>query len=354
MFGFLKNKLKESLKVIKDAVKTKPKEPKEEKAKAPKKPKAKEVKKGKKTKKAEAKPKKEKPKEEVKEKVGLLSRLTTKRLTEKEFEKIFEPLEFALLEANVAFEVVERIKEVLKEDLVEGRVKRGKEEDVVKSAIKDAFSSVLMEADEKEFNELLKKKPLKVMFVGVNGVGKTTSLAKFCKYLQNKGKTCVISASDTFRAASIEQLEKHAKNLGVKVIKHDYGADAAAVAFDAVKHAEARGIDVVLIDTAGRSHANSNLMDELEKIKRVIKPDITIFVGDALTGNDVINQAKAFNEKIGIDYIILTKSDVDQKGGAIISVSYVTKKPILFLGTGQGYDDLEWFKKDKILKKLLQ
>jgi len=195
-------------------------------------------------------------------------------------------------------------------------------------------------------------KNLKIMFIGVNGVGKTTSLAKFAYLLKSQGKGVVIAASDTFRAASIEQLEVHCQKLGLKLVKHTYGSDAAAVAFDAVKHAEATNKDVVLIDTAGRSHSNANLMRELVKIKKVVKPDITIFVGDSLTGNDVVNQAKLFNEQIGIDYIILSKADVDQKGGAIISAGYITKKPILFLGTGQGYDDLERFTKEKVLKRL--
>ena len=198
-----------------------------------------------------------------------------------------------------------------------------------------------------------KGEPTKILFLGVNGVGKTTSLAKMCYWLQSKGYSVVISASDTFRAASIEQLEIHANKLGVKVIKHEYGADPAAVAYDAIEYAKAHKIDVVLIDSAGRQHSNTNLMDELAKIKRVAKPDFTIFVADALTGNDAVEQAKEFG-KIGFDAIILGKADVDQKGGAILSVSYVSGKPILFLGVGQDYKDLEPFDKEKLLDKLLK
>ena len=159
-------------------------------------------------------------------------------------------------------------------------------------------------------------------------------------------------AADTFRAASIQQLEEHAKILKVNVIKHDYNADPSAVAFDGIRHAEAKGIDVVLIDTAGRQHSNANLMDELKKINRVAKPDFKIFIGESITGNDIIEQVEQFNNAVEIDGIILSKLDVDDKGGAAISVSYVTGKPILYYGNGQDYDDLEEFDKEKILEKL--
>lgn len=331
MFGFLKDKIKASIEKISSIVKSKPK-------KKPEKPKEKEIEK-KIEKKEEKKP-------------SLIEKITTKTLSKDEFERLFEPLEMTLLESNIAYAVINKIKEELQEEFQKGRIKRGKEVESIKNALKKVFSEVLIEPNIKEFESKLEKKPLKVLFIGVNGSGKTTTLAKLCNFLKNKGKSCVISASDTFRAASIEQLEKHAAKLNVKVIKHDYKSDAAAVAFDAIKHAESKGVDIVLIDTAGRSHANVNLMDELKKVNRVVKPDITIFVGDSLTGNDVVDQAKTFLEAIDFDYVILTKADVDQKGGAIVSVGYVTKKPILFLGTGQGYADLELFKKDKILEKL--
>ena len=187
------------------------------------------------------------------------------------------------------------------------------------------------------------KKPFVIVFVGVNGSGKTTTIAKMARFCQKNNLSVVIAAGDTFRAAAIDQLEVHAKNLGIKMIKQDYGSDSAAVAFDAIKHAEATGRDVVLVDTAGRLHSNVNLMDEMKKIIRVAKPDIVLFVGESITGNDCVEQAKKFNEAIGIDGIVLAKADVDEKGGAAISVSYVTKKPILYLGTGQGYDDLAEF-----------
>ena len=197
------------------------------------------------------------------------------------------------------------------------------------------------------------KKPYVILFVGVNGAGKTTTLAKLIHFFLKNGLKVTVSASDTFRAASIEQLEIHTKNLGVEIIKHNYGADPAAVAFDAIKHAKSENTDLVLIDTAGRSDINKNLIDELKKVKRVSKPDLTIFVGDALTGNDAVNQARIFDTEVGIDATILSKADVDKKGGAVLSISYITKKPILFLGTGQGYDDLIPFDKEKTANFLL-
>jgi fused signal recognition particle receptor len=162
----------------------------------------------------------------------------------------------------------------------------------------------------------------------------------------------VMAACDTFRAAAIQQIEQHASNLNVKLIKHDYGSDAAAVAYDAIQHAKAKNYDVVLIDTAGRSDSNVNLMDELKKVIRVSQPDFTIFVGDSLTGNDAVDQAKAFNQAVGIDGIILSKTDVDEKGGAFISVSFVTGKPILYVGTGQEYEDIKEFEPDIIINSL--
>ena len=196
------------------------------------------------------------------------------------------------------------------------------------------------------------EKPYVIAFFGINGSGKTTSIAKLANMLKEKNVSCVLAAADTFRAASIEQLSLHAEKIGVRIIKHTYGADPAAVAFDAIKHARAKDIDVVLIDTAGRMHSNTNLIDEMKKIIRVAKPDLKIFVGESITGNDCVEQAKTFNEAVGIDGIILTKADIDEKGGAAVSVSYVTKKTILYLGVGQEYKDLQPFDSEVIIKGL--
>ena len=281
-------------------------------------------------------------------------KIITTKISGEQFEKLFWDLELALMENNVAVEVIEKIKKDLKEELVEKPIKRTKVEYTIqktlKSSIEDLFLTSNMDLVEEIKNK--KEKPYVIAFFGINGSGKTTSIAKIANMLKEKKISCVLAASDTFRAASIEQLQQHADKVGIKVIKHNYGADPAAVAFDAIKHAKAKNIDVVLIDTAGRMHSNVNLLDEMKKIIRVAKPDLKIFVGESITGNDCIEQAKTFNETVGIDGIILAKADVDEKGGAAVSVSYITKKPILFLGTGQKYSDLQVFDSEIIIKNL--
>lgn len=294
--------------------------------------------------------------EEPETKKGFFEKLTEvvtkKTLSEEKFDELFFDLEVAMLENNVALEVIEKIKDDMKKSLLSEKVSRMKTEEIIAESLRNSIDD-LFDIDKIDiFSLAKKKKPFVICFVGVNGSGKTTNLAKLGNYFKKNGLSVVIAAGDTFRAAAIQQIEEHAKNLDIKLIKHDYGADAAAVAYDAIEHAKARGLDIVLIDTAGRSHANSNLMEELEKVVRVSKPDMKIFVGDSLTGNDAVDQAKSFNEKIGIDGIILSKVDVDDKGGAAISVSYITKKPILFIGTGQTYNDFEEFDKNKIIQNL--
>ncbi len=301
----------------------------------------------------------EEPTEEIEEKTkkkGFFQKITetfTKvQLSEKKFEELFWDLELALLENNVAVEVIEKIKADLKEELTTGKLQRGSLQDIIAQSLTTSIDE-LFDVEERDLVKEIKKKkekPYVVCMLGINGGGKTTNLAKLAYLCKNQKLTPIIAACDTFRAAAIQQLEEHANNIGVKMIKHDYGADAAAVAFDAIKHAKAKNADVVFIDTAGRLHSNTNLMDELKKIIRVTNPDIKIFVGESITGNDCVEQAQQFNEAVGIDGIILSKADVDEKGGAAVSVSYVTKKPILFLGIGQDYDDLKPFDKDFIIK----
>ncbi|MBW2985792.1 signal recognition particle-docking protein FtsY [Candidatus Woesearchaeota archaeon] len=320
--------------------------------------KPKEISKPKAEKKPEPKPEvKEKPKvEEKPKKKGFFSfiteKITTKKVSESQFEELFWDLELAMLENNVAVEVIEKIKADLKKELTENPVPRGKVEEVVINSLKNSISELF---DVEQIDLLAKakeKKPLVICFVGINGSGKTTSIAKVAHMFLQNNLSVVMAAADTFRAAAIDQLQLHADKLGVKLIKHDYGSDAAAVAFDAVKHAEAKMKDVVLIDTAGRLHSDQNLVEEMKKIVRVSKPDLIIFVGESITGNDCTEQAQKFDEAVGINGIILSKADVDEKGGAAISVSYVTKKPILYLGMGQEYPDLEPFDKEKLLASL--
>jgi len=281
----------------------------------------------------------------------LREKVTGRTLSDNKFETLFWELEVVLLENNVAVDVIEKLKDDLRQDLVKTKIPMGKTEKVILDALSKSIGGLFDESIDL-FAQIAKKKPYVIMFVGVNGVGKTTSIAKMAYLLKKQKLKSVIAASDTFRAAAIQQIEAHANKLGIKLIKHDYGSDPAAVAFDATKYAQAKGIDVVLVDTAGRQHSNKNLIEEMKKIVRVSKPDLKVFVGESLTGNDCIEQAKEFNKAIGIDAIILTKADVDDKGGTAVSISYVTKKPIIYLGMGQEYDNLQEFNKNMITENL--
>lgn len=273
-------------------------------------------------------------------------------LSEEKFEELFWDIEVVLLENNVAVEVIDLIKTNLKKELVEKKILRGQIDTLIIHALKKAIEETFHVDQLDLLSKVKEKTPFVLVFVGVNGSGKTTTIAKIAYLLQQHSKSCVIAAGDTFRAAAIQQLEEHAKKLKVKLIKHDYGADPAAVGFDAIMYAKAHNIDCVLIDTAGRLHSNVNLMDEMKKIMRVTKPDLKLFIGEAITGNDCVEQARRFHDAVGIDGIILAKADVDEKGGAALSVSYVTKKPILYFGTGQRYQDLEPFDKNKVMERL--
>ena len=288
---------------------------------------------------------------------GFLSFIKEKSISEDDVEDILFELELGLLEADVAMDVSSVVVESVKNDLVGQKIKRSSDiEEYTYQALKNAVAKII-DVEGKSMTELLEEKvaqgePLVVMLVGINGTGKTTTIGKLSNYYIKKGYTPVIAASDTFRAGAIEQVQYHADNLGVKLIKHEKGSDPAAVAFDAVQHAKAKGKELVLIDTAGRMQTNTNLMDEMKKIRRVSKPDLVVFVGDALTGNDATEQARKFNEAIDIDGVILTKADADSKGGAALSVGYIIKKPILFLGMGQSYDDIKEYDADWMLEQI--
>ncbi|MDR0913411.1 MAG: signal recognition particle-docking protein FtsY [Methanobrevibacter sp.] len=277
---------------------------------------------------------------------GFLSFIREKTISEKNLEDILWELELGLLESDVAMDVASAVVESVKEDLVGKKIKRSKDvSDFTFDALKDAVFKII-NVPGKNMTKMIEEKqskgePLVVMFVGINGTGKTTTIAKIANYYLKKGYSPVVAASDTFRAGAIEQINHHTDNLKIKLIKHQKGSDPAAVAYDAVEHAKSKGKELVLIDTAGRMQTNTNLMDEMKKIKRVSKPDLVIFVGDALTGNDAVEQAQKFNEDIDIDGVILTKADADSKGGASLSIGYVIGKPIMFLGIGQSYDDIK-------------
>ena len=288
---------------------------------------------------------------------GLFSFVREKTISEKHVEDILWELEMELLQGDVAMEVANAVCESVKNDLVGKKIKRSNDiTEYTYIALKNAVSDII-DIPGKSMTEMIEEKkaqgePLVVMFVGINGTGKTTTIGKLANYYLKKGYTPVIAASDTFRAGAIEQVTYHADNVGVKIIKHKKGSDPAAVAYDAVEHAKAQGKELVLIDTAGRMQTNVNLMDEMKKIKRVAKPDLVVFVGDALTGNDATEQASKFNEAIDIDGVILTKADADSKGGASLSIGYVIQKPIMFLGVGQGYDDIKEYDAEWMLDQL--
>jgi fused signal recognition particle receptor len=302
--------------------------------------------------------KKEPEKIEKKEEKGIIEKIK-KKITEKKIEEddvkdILKDLEMSLISSDVAVEVSDKIVNDLRNNLVGKFIKRGEIENVIKKSFKDSILDILKVQGFDLLEKVKTNKPFLIVFLGFNGSGKTTTLARVGDILKKSGFSVVFAAADCFRAASIEQLEEHGKKLGIEVIKHKYGADPAAVIFDAVKHAKANDIDVVLADTSGRTHANVNLMDELKKIVKVNKPDLKILVLDALTGNDIYDQCKMFNEAVGVDALIITKADVYEKGGATLSASFTIKKPILYLGVGQEYEDLEKFDSNKIVEKLLE
>lgn len=293
--------------------------------------------------------------EPEKEKKGFFKKIFSSKVTisENDFEKYKEDLELILLENNVAFEVADKIIEDLKEKITGKEIDKKDIEKEIKESLKEIIEDILVEPF--DLIEKVKEKkdgPYVILFCGINGSGKTTTVAKLTNKLQKEGVSCVLAAGDTFRAASIEQLKKHGENLGVKVIAGDYGTDPASVGFDAIKYAKKNGIKCVLIDTAGRIHTATNLLREMEKIVRITNPDTKIFVGESITGNDATDQVRSFNEAIGVDGIILSKADIDEKGGTALSVGRVTEKPILFLGMGQEYDDLKKFDKNIFIEKL--
>ncbi len=270
-------------------------------------------------------------------------------------EDLLWDLELLLLEADVATDVAIELREHIADQLPKIRVDdKSQIPDAIEASLREAIRG-LLEGSRFDFDEWLmtqEDRPLTIMFVGVNGTGKTTTIARLAHRLKEIGFGIVLAAGDTFRAGAIEQLEQHGEKLGLRVIKHSAGSDPAAVAYDAVDHAKARKKDVILLDTAGRMQTNSNLMDEMRKIDRVANPDLTVYVGDSLAGNDAIEQAKEFDSAVGVDCCVLTKVDTDAKGGAALSIAREVGKPIAFLGVGQNYDDLIPFSADWLVERI--
>ncbi len=287
---------------------------------------------------------------------GAVKVVSEKKIDGKSLDDALWDLEMALLENNVASEVSEKFCGEIREKLAGKSASRFD----IKKTIEDTFRNNVREILERPpldvYGTIEKNKennnPTLIMFLGFNGSGKTTNLAKLGHHLKEKGYSCVFAAGDTFRAAAIHQLEVHANSLKIPMIKHDYGSDAAAVIFDAVKHAKAKGIDVVLADTAGRTHMNKNLLEELKKITRVNHPDISILVVESIAGNDIVEQGRVFSEA-GVDGILLSKWDIDQKGGAALSLTKAIDRPIVFLGVGQDYKDLKDFDIEEVMESII-
>ena len=291
---------------------------------------------------------------------SLVNKVATTELKADQLHPILEDFKLSLIENDVAMSVSDHICEEMEKRLNGIQVKRLEDrKKIVERKLQEILLEIMATKEKINLLESIGKKrktntPYVIVFVGINGTGKTTSIAKVAKLLMKKGYSVILACSDTYRAGSIEQLEEHAKRLGVRMIKHKYGADPAAVAYDAISHAKAHGINAVLIDTAGRIQTNRNLMNELAKIKRIITPDFTVLTVDALTGNDAVMQAEEFHKSVGIDGTILTKVDADVKGGSALSVTYVTGKPILFIGIGQEYEDLQEFSPEQFTQMVLR
>ncbi|MDO8553284.1 MAG: signal recognition particle-docking protein FtsY [Candidatus Micrarchaeota archaeon] len=268
---------------------------------------------------------------------------------------LLDGLELEMLESDVAMDVAEEIRKDLEIKLIGSKIRKSELNSFIKDAIRKSLLEVMTNSRIFDILEFVKaqEKPVKIMFLGINGSGKTTTIAKVTKMLLSANYKVVFAASDTFRAAAIEQLQVHADRLGVKMIKRDYGSDPTAVAYDAMSHAKANAIDVVLIDTAGRQETNLNLLNELKKMNRVIAPQLKVYIGESIAGNAIIQQVSEFNKEIGIDGVILTKLDCDAKGGTVLSISKTTGIPIIYLGTGQKYEDIEKFDAEKIVERIL-
>lgn len=273
---------------------------------------------------------------------------------------LLEELEWVLLESDISSDAVNAVIDALRDNLIGSRLRKGADlSKVVEAALKRALRNILragywdFDASVKSFIDA-EDTPVVIMLVGVNGTGKTTTAAKIAKRLQNKGLSVIAAAGDTFRAGAIQQLEAHCDNLGIRCISSQRGGDTAAISRDAIESAQAKGIDVVLVDTAGRMQNKTNLMNELNKVKRVANPHLTLFVGDSLAGNDAVDQARMFQEIMQFDGAVLTKLDTDAKGGAGLSIAFATGRPIVFAGVGQGYDDLMQFDPDWLLDQLFE
>jgi fused signal recognition particle receptor len=287
--------------------------------------------------------------------------ISQKELTEKVLDDVLLDLQIALLESDVAQEVVDDLSVELKKELLGLKLEREQEANqIVQSKLRAAVAHIFARTNRFDLIEKINAKkeakagPFVIVFLGINGTGKTTTVAKIANLLRKAGFSVVVAAGDTHRAGAIEQLEQHTNRLSLKIVKQRYGADPSSVGRDAYDHAKKNHIDIVLMDTAGRMQTSKNLMDEMGKIVRVVKPDVKLFIGDALAGNDTINQAREFFDYTNFDGAILTKVDADAKGGSAISIAHITSRPIIYIGVGQGYDDIIPFDSNKFIESLFE
>ena len=290
---------------------------------------------------------------------GLVQKISQKELSNKDIDKVLDEFLLVLVQNDVAYDVAKKICDGLREKLEATQVRRFSDAtSPAKMALREVLLDVLKGSGGDSLFRVLdesksQQKTAVILFVGVNGTGKTSTVAKMAFLLQRKGYSVVIAAADTYRTGSIEQIEEHARRIGVRTIKHEYGGDAAAVAFDAANYASAHGTNAVLIDTAGRMQTNKNLLEEMKKIARVANPSLTVLVVDSLTGNDAVEQGRSFSEAVKIDGVILTKLDADAKGGSAISMATIIGKPILFATVGQNYEDLISFEPGEMVEKIV-
>jgi fused signal recognition particle receptor len=291
---------------------------------------------------------------------SVTSAVREKKLSEGELEDVAFQFQLALIEGDVAQNVAEKLTDQVKKALTGVKVERSEEASAqVKEALLSTLEKTFASAGSPDMIAMIKEKnalgePYVVLFLGINGTGKTTTIAKFASMLKKNGVSVVAAAGDTHRPGAIEQLTEHGERVAMKVVSQRYGADPAAVGRDGLLYAKAHHVDCLLIDTAGRMQTNQNLMEEMAKIVRVVNPDFKIFIGDSLTGNDAVSQAELFSKYTGFDGAILTKADADVRGGAALSIVFSTGKPVLFLGLGQGYEDMVPFDYHKFLESLFQ
>ena len=262
--------------------------------------------------------------------------------------EFYDELEEILISEDVSVTTAEDVVEQVREEAIGNRVK---DEKFVTDLLKDILEDKLNEAEPPEF-----RYPLVIMFVGVNGVGKTTTIGKVANWFTSHKKSVTVAAADTFRAAASDQLNIWADRAKVRIVKHEEGSDPAAVIYDAVSSAKARGTDVVLVDTAGRLHVKENLMNELKKMDRVVTREfaeaqfLKFLVLDATTGQNAVNQARVFDEAVELDGIVLTKLDGTAKGGFVFSLCGDLNIPVVFAGVGEKIDDLELFDAEQFVE----